>query len=213
MARVDVMTTKKVLAAARHWDAVYSSKRADAVSWFQAVPTVSLELLAVDGSLPASVVDVGGGESVLVDHLLARGVEHVTVVDVAEVALRHVESRMGHHPGLDTVAADVVSWQPSRTFRAWHDRAVLHFLVEDDDRESYVRLAAAAVEPGGIVVVGCFAPEGPEACSGLPVRRAGADELARLFAPRFTLVRARGELHITPGGAEQHFAWVVLRRG
>lgn len=199
-------------AGPEHWDDVYASKQHDELSWFQLEPTRSLRLLASSGALPLSVIDVGGGESALVDHLLARGVAHVTVLDISARALHQVVERLGERPDLTEVVADVVAWRPDRAYGAWHDRAVLHFLTDDDDRAAYARIAADAVEPGGLAVIGGFGPDGPESCSGLPVRRADAASLAALFAPWFDLEHTEDERHVTPWGGDQQFTWVVLRR-
>jgi len=110
------------------------------------------------------------------------------------------------------VVADVLSWQPDRTYDAWHDRAVFHFLVRPDHRERYVATAALAVQPGGVLIVGTFAADGPTQCSGLPASGYDADGLAVVFAPAFRLEHAEREEHVTPGGAVQPFTWAVLRR-
>lgn len=195
---------------AQHWDSVYSSKNADETSWFQRSYDTSIRLLAQADPSHASVIDIGGGVGTLADELLAAGWSDVTVLDISAEALASLKSRLGDQ--ISTITADIRSWEPDRQFRVWHDRAVLHFLTEDADRSHYAELAAVAVEPDGAIVVGCFAPDGPESCSGLPVHRADADELATLFAPNFELRVDERELHITPWGAGQRFEWVVLRR-
>jgi hypothetical protein len=106
----------------------------------------------------------------------------------------------------------VLTWQPGRTYDAWHDRAVFHFLVQPEQREQYVATASRAVPSGGILVLGTFASDGPTQCSGLPTSRYDADALAAVFAPGFTLEHSEREEHVTPGGAVQAFTWVVLRR-
>lgn len=196
----------------RHWDEVYSSKRAEEVSWFQREPVQSLELLALDGCLPASVVDVGAGESLLVDRLLARGVSDVTLLDVSTEAVARTLDRLGRPESVRAIVADVTTWRPDRTFVAWHDRAVLHFLVGAADRAAYVRVASEAVAPGGLAVIGVFASDGPESCSGLPVQRFDQPSLVSLFEGSFELVHSADEHHVTPWGGEQHFLWVALRR-
>jgi hypothetical protein len=107
---------------------------------------------------------------------------------------------------------DVLTWRPPRSYRAWHDRAVFHFLTNPADRATYVNLAASAVTPGGFLIVATFALGGPTHCSGLPVARYGPDELAAQFAPHFASLIADDEQHHTPWGVKQHFTWQVLRR-
>jgi SAM-dependent methyltransferase len=218
--------------AAEHWDTVYGTKAADEVSWFQRQPTTSQRLLTSVSSPSGAVVDVGAGASTLVDTLLDAGWSDVTVLDVSAKALAlvrdrvsdrvdRVSDRVGEQPhdlprkrpgSTSFVVADVLSWQPERTYDAWHDRAVFHFLVQPDRRDQYVATASRAVRPGGAVVLGTFAADGPTQCSGLPTARYDADGLAAVFAPGFSLEHSEREEHVTPGGAVQPFTWVVLRR-
>ena len=199
--------------AAEHWDAIYSTKASNEVSWFQATPTTSLRLLERWASPAGSVLDVGSGASMLVESLLDAGWVDVTVLDISEEALNKVRSRLGGRAAeVFFITADVRSWQPHRTFGAWHDRAVFHFLVEPTDRDRYVAATTQAVAPGGVVVLGTFAADGPTQCSGLPTARYDTDSLARAFGSAFVLEHAEREEHTTPAGADQPFSWVVLRR-
>ena len=195
-----------------HWDDVYASRPVTALSWFQSEPTMSLRLLREAAPPPASVIDVGAGESPLVDHLLAGGWTDVTVLDVADAALAATRQRLSGHGSVEYVVADVLAWQPARKYDAWHDRAVFHFLVEAGDRARYVERVSQAVDPGGVVVIGTFAADGPTRCSGLPAARYDADALAAEFAPLFRLERTEREEHVTPAGVVQPFTWLVLRR-
>lgn len=196
----------------RHWDDVYRTKRPEEVSWFEADPATSMRLLTGASPRPRSVVDVGAGASRLVDELIAGGVEDVTALDVSEEALAALRRRLPDAPDVRCVVADVTTWEPDRTWEAWHDRAVFHFLVDPADRSAYAATAARAVAPGGIAVLGTFAPDGPERCSGLPTARYDADALAAELGDRFQLERSEREEHVTPSGAVQPFTWVVLRR-
>lgn len=199
-------------ADAGHWDTAYAEK-GDTVSWHQTQATTSLDLIAEVATPEASVVDIGGGASPLVDSLLDRGHRDITVLDLSQVALDTARDRLGERGASVTWrAGDLLAWAPDRTYDVWHDRAVLHFLVEDADRARYADLAARAVAPGGHVVVGTFALDGPEQCSGLPVRRHGADDLAALLAGHFEPVRSAREEHRTPSGNIQPFSWLVARR-
>ncbi len=205
--------------AARHWDEVYRTKAVDSVSWYQPTASTSLRLLhlsAAPGDRPGSVVDVGAGASTLVDGLLDAGVTDLTVLDVSAAALettrRRLEERPARATGVRLVCCDVLDWRPGRTYDAWHDRAVLHFLTDPADRRRYVETATAAVAPGGVLVLGGFAPDGPTHCSGLPTVRRSAAELAGELAAGFDLEHAEREEHHTPGGDVQAFTWVRLRR-
>ena len=195
----------------RHWNAVYDGRPARSLSWFQAEPSTSLQLLRAAAPPPASVVDVGAGESPLADHLLAGGWTDVTLLDVSDAALAATRSRLAGAP-VAYVVADLLTWRPPRQYDAWHDRAVFHFLVDAADRTGYVDRAVQAVAPGGALVVGAFAADGPSQCSGLPTARYDAAELAAEFAPTFRLERDEREEHVTPAGVVQPFTWVVLRR-
>jgi len=197
-----------------HWRRVYSTRAADAVSWYRPRLDVSLELLELAGLAPgARVIDVGGGASTLVDDLLDRGIEDVTVLDVAAEGLAVAQRRLGdrgrtvHWLATDLLLADL----PMAAFDLWHDRAVLHFLTEPSDAARYASQASRAVRKGGHAVIAGFAPDGPERCSGLPVARRSADEIARVMGAQWVLVEQRAEQHQTPGGGLQSFAYALLR--
>jgi hypothetical protein len=183
-------------------------------SWFEPEPVMSLRMLdAVGIASGSAVIDVGGGASRLADALLARGQEDVTVLDISGAALLAARERLG--PDADRVhwiTANVVGWSPDRCYDAWHDRAVLHFLTDEDSQTRYLGVLAAAARPGAAAVFGCFAPDGPASCSGLPVTRRSAADLAALLGPAWALVCADRELHPTPGGDVQPFTWAAFTR-
>lgn len=199
---------------AAHWEAVWAAQDPEAVSWYQRDPAVSLSLiLEAVPDHDAAIVDVGGGASMLVDRLLDTGYVDVTVLDLSQVALDHSQARLGERAGsVSWVHADVTIHRFDRVFDLWHDRAVLHFLVDPDDRARYREAASAAVRPGGHLVVATFALDGPERCSGLPVVRHGPDELSDLFAGAFEPVGFVGEVHVTPAGVPQPFQYGHFRR-
>jgi 2-polyprenyl-3-methyl-5-hydroxy-6-metoxy-1,4-benzoquinol methylase len=202
-----------------HWDEVYRTKRADEVSWYQ--PHLARSLVRIARSAlgtRAAVIDVGGGESTLVDDLLALGHTDVTVLDLSHVALDAAKTRLGARADAVTwICGDVtsVALSPAR-YDVWHDRAVFHFLTEPAQRDAYARQLLHAVRPGGLVVIATFAADGPERCSGLPVARwapqALARELARTASDALALVDAEAELHVTPAGRTQSFSWCTFDR-
>lgn len=199
-------------AAPQHWDTAYTEKGVT-VSWHQEEASTSLALIAAVADPGASVIDIGGGASPLVDGLLDRGHRDITVLDLSQVALDAARDRLGTRgASVAWRVGDLLAWEPDRTYEVWHDRAVLHFLVDDADRARYAELAARAVAPGGHAIVGTFAPDGPEQCSGLPVRRHSADDLTALLAAGFEPVRTEREEHRTPSGNIQPFSWLVARR-
>ena len=197
-----------------HWQGVYTTKGEREVSWFQESPAISLELIKAAGAPPrTSIVDVGGGASRLPDALLEAGYEDVTVLDVSEAALAASRSRLGARANrVHWVASDVTTWEPSRHFDVWHDRAVLHFLTEAADRTAYVQRVHKALRSGGTVIIGTFALDGPEKCSGLPVVRYDAGSLGKTLGGSFALVESRRHEHATPWGSTQRFQFSVFRR-
>lgn len=203
------------MTATNHWDRVYSTKSAEAVSWYQPHADHSLRLIQGSGlPLGASIIDVGGGASSLVDDLLAHGYTNLSVLDLSQAALSAVQKRLG-------AAADKVRWidgditrvaLPFHAYDLWHDRAVFHFLTDPRQRQTYVKSVLRAVKPGGHVIVATFAEDGPSQCSGLPVMRYRADELHAEFGAPFTLLRHEREEHRTPFGTTQDFIYCHCRK-
>jgi 2-polyprenyl-3-methyl-5-hydroxy-6-metoxy-1,4-benzoquinol methylase len=197
-----------------HWETVYHTKAPDRVSWFRPHLETSLALIErTAAGRSASIIDVGGGESTLVDDLLARGYENITVLDVSETALEVARKRLG-------LAAEQVHWLvaditqtdlPPAAYDVWHDRAVFHFLTDIGQRAAYVRQVARAVKPGGHVIVSTFGPEGPTKCSGLDVMRYDAESLHDQFGVRFRLMESSKEVHETPFGTTQQFLYCYCR--
>jgi 2-polyprenyl-3-methyl-5-hydroxy-6-metoxy-1,4-benzoquinol methylase len=197
-----------------HWEKVYTTKAPESVSWYRAHLETSLALIeraAVARS--ASIIDIGGGESTLVDDLLFRGYTNITVLDVSQTAIEVTKERLGS-------AAEQVCWvvgdiveidlEP-HAYDLWHDRAVFHFLTTPERRLAYVRQVTRAVRPGGHVIVSTFGPEGPTKCSGLEVMSYDAESLHGEFGGRFRLVESTKELHQTPSGTTQQFLYCYCR--
>ncbi|SRR6266700_3019182 len=197
-----------------HWEGVYTRKSEHEVSWFQENPAPSLELIAQVGATAASaVIDIGGGASRLVDNLLGRGFQDVTVLDLSEAALEAAKARLGTRAGqVHWIVADATVWEPLRAYDIWHDRAAFHFLTEDRDRVAYVERLERGLKLGGYAIIATFALDGPERCSGLPVVRYDAASLGRTLGRAFQLVDTRRHAHATPWGSDQSFQFSVLRR-
>jgi len=200
--------------AKSHWEKVYATKAPDAVSWYRAHLETSLALIERAAPDPSSsIIDVGGGESTLVDDLLAGGYENITILDVSQTAMDVTKTRLG-------LAAEQVHWlvaditeaqlEPG-AYDVWHDRAVFHFLTTSEHRVAYVRQVAHAVKPGGHVIISTFGPEGPTKCSGLDVIRYDAESLHDQFGVRFRLVESSKELHRTPFGTTQQFLFCYCK--
>jgi SAM-dependent methyltransferase len=202
------------VAGVEHWDERYRTVGSSSVSWYEAEPTVSLRLLDALGVTAAhSVIDVGGGASVLVDRLLERGHADLAVLDLSAVALAEARDRLGDPPAVTWIEADLRAWEPPRRWDVWHDRAVLHFLTDDADRSTYVETMRRALVPGAAFVIGTFAEDGPTECSSLPVRRQKAEDLVELLdgLGEIEVVERLRHVHHTPGGADQPFTWVAGR--
>jgi 2-polyprenyl-3-methyl-5-hydroxy-6-metoxy-1,4-benzoquinol methylase len=197
-----------------HWEKVYATKAPDAVSWYRAHLETSLALIERAAPDPSSsIIDVGGGESTLVDDLLARGYENITILDVSQIAIDVTKKRLGlAAEQIDWLVADVTDAQLEHAaYDVWHDRAVFHFLTASEHRAAYVRQVGHSVKPGGHVIVSTFGPEGPTKCSGLDVIRYDADSLHDQFGVRFRLVESSKELHQTPFGATQQFLYCYCK--
>lgn len=197
-----------------HWETVYTTKGEAEVSWFQDNPAISLELIGLARPTPESaIVDIGGGASRLVDSLVARGFKRVTVLDISQAALESARARLGERASeVDWVTADVTKWQPAQTFDIWHDRAAFHFLTAPADRSDYIARLKQAVRLGGHVIIGTFAIDGPDKCSGLPVNRYDAASLAKELGEAFELVKSLGQDHATPWNSTQRFQFCIFRR-
>lgn len=196
-----------------HWDEVYREKPEGSVSWYEPDPATSLELLAEAGlRRGARVLDVGSGRSTLVDRLLELGFRP-GALDVSEEALAAVRRRLGPRADrVEWIHEDVTAFRAEAPWDAWHDRAVLHFLVDEGDRQAYVGALHHALAAGGVAVIATFGPDGPERCSGLPVRRYGLDELRALLGARFLPERSEPTWHVTPSGVRQQFLFARFRR-
>jgi SAM-dependent methyltransferase len=195
-----------------HWEGVYTEKGENEVSWFQENPAPSLELIAQVGATASAIIDIGGGASRLVDNLVERGFEDVTVLDLSEAALEAAKARLGYRAAqVHWLVADATVWEPLKAYDIWHDRAAFHFLTEDHDRAAYVARLEGALKVGGYAIIATFALDGPERCSGLPVVRYDPVCLGKALGRTFQLVDTRQHTHATPWGTDQSFQFSVFR--
>lgn len=197
-----------------YWDRVYETKRETEVSWHQRRPERSLALIQSSApNLAASVLDVGGGASRLADELLSLGYSDLTVLDVSQTALERSRERLRRLADkVSWIEADITDWTPSRTWDVWHDRAVFHFLTAAKDQDAYIAALNAGTKPGSVAVISTFALDGPERCSGLPVRRYSPASLAARIDGMFEPIAEASEAHTTPWGSVQNFSYAVLKR-
>lgn len=199
---------------AQHWERVFVERDMREMSWYEEVPEASLALTE-EAAIPfsAPILDVGGGTSRLAGLLLAAGYTDVTVADISPAALALSRRELGAAAEQITwIEADVRSHDFARPFDLWHDRAVFHFMVEDDDRDGYLSVLRQTLRPGGHLVLATFGREGPRHCSGLPVSRYGADELVETLGADFELISAQIQEHHTPSGNQQEFTYSHFRR-
>jgi trans-aconitate methyltransferase len=202
------------VSGAEHWNQAY--QHGDTTrSWYQRRPTTSLRMLERCGLDPGtSLIDVGGGAATLVDALLELGHRDLTVLDISPDALAIARRRLGPSAErVEWIVADLLTWQPARTWQVWHDRAVLHFLTPDQARHRYLPALHAATRAGDATAIfATFAPDGPQTCSGLPVTRYGVGDLTDLLGSSWELVADERAEHTTPSGGIQPFTWAAFRR-
>ena len=212
------VTDKVHIAAAagspqHHWDTVYANKAVADVSWYEAYPAKSLELIRATGvAATDAVIDVGGGASFLVEALMAAGYCDLTVLDVSAVVLQQLRARLGARAAaVKLLQQDVTLFEPPQRYALWHDRAVFHFLIEHQERQRYVEVVRQALLPLGQLIISGFGPDGPEKCSGLQVARYDAATLAAQFGAGFALLDSSLSTHRTPWGVKQQFVHCRLQ--
>ena len=199
-------TTKK------HWETVYTTKQPEEVSWTQEVPQTSLDFIhAFHLPKTAKIIDIGGGDSRLVDFLLEEGYENITVLDISETALAKVKARLGDKSKkVNWIVSDITEFKPQTTFDVWHDRATFHFLTTKEQISKYLAIAKKAVN--GYLTIGTFTTEGPKKCSGLDIKQYNEEELQKQLSKGFTKIRCINEDHITPFKTIQHFLFCSFKR-
>jgi SAM-dependent methyltransferase len=196
-----------------HWDTAYAAGDTTR-GWYQPQAVRSVDMLDQLGvETDASIVDVGAGASVLVDDLITLGFTDITCVDHSSVGLAIARERLGAAADSVTwIEADLRTWSPPREYDVWHDRAVLHFLLDDADIERYRATLLAGTHPGSVVIIGVFGPEGPQMCAGLPVRRYDVAMIDRLLGAEFERVSSTTADHVRPDGDTQQYLWTAARR-
>src|SRR5690606_1380286 len=195
-----------------HWETVYETKSPEQVSWTQEKPQISLDFvhsLGVDKK--ANIIDVGGGDSKLVDFLLDEGYERITVLDISSKAIQRAKKRLGERADkVKWVVSDITEFEPMETYDVWHDRAAFHFLVALDQIERYLNIVQIAVS--GFLVLVTFSDKAPKKCSGLEVVQYNEEKMAALFKDRFEKIKCLTEDHTTPFGTAQHFIFCSFKK-
>ncbi len=200
--------------SSNEWDWIYATREMDAVGWYEPDPVTSRELVAeAMAQGRRSIIDIGGGASRLVDHLVDLDLDRIAVLDISEAGLAFSRHRLGtREQGVEWIVGDVSTVDDVGVFDIWHDRAAFHFLLDEASRRRYVRLAERTVRVGGVAIVATFADDGPERCSGMPVLRYTPGELAAECGDGFRLMGSRRYLHHTPAGVPQRFQYSILER-
>ncbi|MCV6638612.1 class I SAM-dependent methyltransferase [Candidatus Albibeggiatoa sp. nov. NOAA] len=197
-----------------HWENIYQTKDHKSVSWYQEVPSISLELLdKVEASPEQSFIDIGCGASVLVDHLLERGFDNVTLIDLSSAALDIVKQRLGDKSQIPTyISQDITDDSWVQSYDIWHDRAVFHFLTQQQDRQCYMHNLLKGLTPQGRAIIGTFSLEGPNMCSGLDIVQYDADKMQQELMGDLVLDSTETHTHIMPNGSKQEFMYFIIKR-
>jgi SAM-dependent methyltransferase len=198
-----------------HWENIFANKQDNQKSWFEDYPAISMQLIKEQNlSKDAAIIDIGGGDSHLVDALIEAGYSNITVLDISEKALDNAKVRLGKSGDqVKWIVADICTFNPEEQYDLWHDRAVFHFLTEQNKREQYIKAAQSALIPGGKLIIGTFSLDGPEKCSNLPVKRYDVPELQQQFEPQFLMERGNKYTHLTPFQTIQPFTFCIFRAG
>lgn len=198
----------------QHWETVYKDKVLEQASWYQATPDTALffiQFFQLPGT--ARIIDIGGGDSLLIDHLLDLGFSSTSVLDISATALLRAQKRLGIRANkVNWIVQDVVDFRPEEPYDFWYDRAAFHFLEEPEDIQRYVEAAASGVRKGGILLIGAFSVDGPHRCSGIEVQQYNEESLSAVFSPYFKPLQCFRKAHTTPAGVVQDFVFCCLSR-
>lgn len=198
----------------KHWEDIYQTKQLTEVSWFQPKPETSLEFLKhLHIPTNAKIIDVGGGDSFLVDHLIDLGYENITILDISEAALERAKKRLGNKASQVTwIVADAASFQPTENYDFWHDRAAFHFFTEEQEIAGYLETLQQHIKPSGILVLGTFSDQGPKKCSGIEVKRYSETTMTDTLKMFFEKIKCITVDHKTPFGTLQNFIFCSFKR-
>lgn len=198
----------------KHWENIYQTKQTKEVSWFQDKPETSLQFIE-SFNLPksAKIIDIGGGDSLLVDNLLNLGFQDITILDISEAALEKAKRRLSAQAEkIKWIVSDVASFKPTEKYDLWHDRAAFHFLTQEHDISNYVKTVEQSLQPKGFLLLGTFSDQGPEKCSGLDVKQYSELSMNEIFNKSFNKESCLKVDHQTPSGSVQNFIFCVFRR-
>lgn len=198
----------------KHWEQIYQTKQLDEVSWYQPAPETSLSFFE-RFNIPkqAKIIDVGGGDSLLVDNLLERGYDDITVLDISESSLERAKARLGNRAAtVKWIVADAAKFTPTETYDFWHDRAAFHFLTREDEIESYIQTVQKSLKPSGILVIGTFSEQGPKKCSGIEIKQYSEASMTDRLKDSFEKIECITVEHKTPFETIQQFVFCSFRK-
>ncbi|MGX7666993.1 class I SAM-dependent methyltransferase [Flavobacterium pedocola] len=197
----------------KHWETIYDTKALNEVSWYQPIPRTSLEFVQKYAQKDDAIIDVGGGDSFLADHLLELGYTNITVLDISEKAIEKAKARLGKKAESVTwIVSDITNFTPEKQYAVWHDRAVFHFLTEAADIEAYRKIAVSALQPKGKTLIGTFSESGPKKCSGIEIRQYSENLMKETFKEDFTPLECFFENHNTPFDTVQNFIFCSFEK-
>ncbi len=198
----------------RHWESIYKTKQLTEVGWYQPVPITSLAFLKeFNVPVTAKVIDIGGGDSFFVDHLLQMGYQDITVLDISETAIGRAKERLGEKAAkVKWIIADAASFNATRHYDFWHDRAAFHFLTEENEVERYIDIVQRSINPNGVLVIGTFSVDGPKKCSGIDIQQYSESSMAERVKRFFEKIRCFTIDHTTPSGAIQNYVFCSFRK-
>jgi len=198
--------------AKAHWESIYQTKKPNEVSWYQEKPKTSLNLIAETGlDKDSRIIDIGAGDSNLVDNLLDIGYRNITLLDVSSAALEKAKKRLGNRANaVKWVVSDLREFETSDRYGLWHDRAVLHFLTREEDINKYAEVVRRSLKPNGCLILSTFSENGPKKCSGLDINQYSEDSMKKLFSD-FEHIKSFEEEHTTPWGVSQIFIYSVFK--
>ena len=197
-----------------HWNSIYSTKKLNQVSWYQPIPQVSLDFIeSLNFSKDAPILDVGGGDSFLCDNLIELGYSNITVLDISDVAIQRAKRRLGNDANkVSWIVSDILNFEPKEKYAIWHDRAVFHFLRENENINKYLNSLLEGLVENGRMILGAFAENGPTRCCALDVKRYSFEDFNNLFSDRFTIVKTQNSIHKTPFDTEQSFNFIEAKK-
>ena len=198
----------------KHWENIYKTKELNEVSWFQPTPTTSLDFIKeLNIAKTAKIIDIGGGDSFLVDHLLDLGYINITILDISDVALNRAKKRLGNRSDNVTwIVADAANYKTTEKYDFWHDRAAFHFLTDDIDIQNYIKTLEHSINDNGTALFGTFSEEGPKKCSGIDIKQYSETKLSHQFKKSFRKIKCITTNHKTPFDTEQNFTFCSFKK-